>query len=75
MPEKSADLWRQLGAPGVLAHQRFANVDTLDVSGWRVAKGEGLFPKELKPSAISHQPSALTGANETAESQVGSAVF
>jgi methionyl-tRNA synthetase len=46
MPEKSAELWRQLGAPGVLAHQRFANVGTLDVAGWRVAKGEGLFPKD-----------------------------
>ena len=46
MPTKSAELWRQLGAPGVLAHQRFANVATLDASGWRVTKGDGLFPKE-----------------------------
>jgi methionyl-tRNA synthetase len=52
MPTKTAELWRQLGAPGVLAHQRFANVDTLDVTGWRVAKGEGLFPKD-QLSAIS----------------------
>jgi methionyl-tRNA synthetase len=46
MPTKSAELWHQLGAPGVLAHQRFANVATLDVSGWQVTKGSGLFPKE-----------------------------
>jgi methionyl-tRNA synthetase len=46
MPTKSAELWRQLGAPGVLAHQRFANVAALDASGWRVTKGDGLFPKE-----------------------------
>jgi methionyl-tRNA synthetase len=59
MPEKSAELWRQLGGPGVLAHQRFANVDTLDVTGWRVAKGEGLFPKE-QPNTVSHQPSAIS---------------
>ena len=46
MPTKSTELWHQLGAPGVLAHQRFANVATLDVSGWQVTKGSGLFPKE-----------------------------
>ena len=47
MPTKSAELWRQIGAPGVLAHQRFASVAALDASGWRVAKGDGLFPKEI----------------------------
>ena len=46
MPTKSAELWRQLGGPGVLAHQRFADVASLDASGWRVTKGDGLFPKE-----------------------------
>ena len=30
MPAKAAELWRQLGAPGVLAHQRFANVPSSD---------------------------------------------
>ena len=46
MPAKSAELWHQLGAPGVLAHERFANVATLDATGWKVAKGDSLFPKE-----------------------------
>ena len=46
MPVKMAELWRQLGGPGVLAHQRFAEVATLDASGWRVTKGDSLFPKE-----------------------------
>jgi methionyl-tRNA synthetase len=50
MPLKSAELWRQLGAPGVLAHQRFASVAALDASGWRVTKGDGLFPKETSPT-------------------------
>jgi methionyl-tRNA synthetase len=52
MPAKSAELWRQLGAPGVLAHQRFSGVATLDASGWRVAKGDGLFPKEIAAPAV-----------------------
>jgi len=44
MPETAAKLWSQLGGPG--------NVDApakgapeLDVSGWRVKKGDALFPK------------------------------
>jgi len=51
MPAKAAELWRQLGAPGVLAHQRFANVPSLDASGWHVTKGDGLFPKEMAATA------------------------
>jgi methionyl-tRNA synthetase len=50
MPAKSAELWRQLGGPGVIAHQRFAGLDTLDATGWRVNKGEPLFPKEVPAS-------------------------
>ena len=51
MPDKAQELWRQLGAPGVLENQRFANVPSLDVSGWRVTKGDGLFPKEMAATA------------------------
>jgi len=51
MPLKSAELWRQLGAAGVLSHQRFATVATLDASGWHVTKGDGLFPKEIASAA------------------------
>jgi methionyl-tRNA synthetase len=47
LPAKTAELWRQLGGPGIIAHQRFESVATVDVSGWRVTKGDGLFPKEI----------------------------
>jgi methionyl-tRNA synthetase len=46
MPERSEEVWRQLGAPGSVHEQRFASLDALDPSGWRVAKGEPLFPKQ-----------------------------
>jgi len=45
MPEKSQELWTQLGGPGRVEEQRFANVSSLSVGGWRVAKGAPLFPK------------------------------
>jgi methionyl-tRNA synthetase len=45
MPNKAQELWQQLGGPGRVEEQRFANVAALDVTGWRVAKGPGLFPK------------------------------
>jgi methionyl-tRNA synthetase len=50
MPGKAQELWRQLGAPGVVSDQRFDSLESLDAGGWRVAKGEPLFPKE-KPAA------------------------
>jgi len=46
MPEKAAALWTQLGAPGTVADQRFDELEQLDATGWRVKKGEPLFPKE-----------------------------
>ncbi len=49
MPDKAEALWTQLGAPGKACEQRFAALDRLDVTGWRVAKGEGLFPRPLPP--------------------------
>ena len=45
MPTKSQELWALLGGPGNVADQRFSNVDSLDVAGWRVTKGASLFPK------------------------------
>jgi methionyl-tRNA synthetase len=48
MPAKTAELWRRLGAPSDLGGQRFADLMSLDPTGWRVAKGEPLFPKELR---------------------------
>lgn len=47
IPTKAQELWVQLGGPGRVADQRFADVATLDVTGWRVAKGASLFPKPL----------------------------
>lgn len=46
MPERSEEVWRQLGAPGSVHEQRFASLDALDPAGWRVAKGDPLFPKQ-----------------------------
>jgi methionyl-tRNA synthetase len=53
MPEKAEELWRQLGAPGRAVEQRFDRLATLDPTGWRVAKGAPLFPRETaaRPSA------------------------
>lgn len=47
MPAKSQELWSQLGGPGRVEDQRFADVAELSVSGWRVAKGAPLFPKPV----------------------------
>jgi len=46
MPEKAEALWRQLGAPGRVAEQTFTTLASLDVTGWRVQKGDPLFPKQ-----------------------------
>jgi methionyl-tRNA synthetase len=48
LPEKSINLWRQLGGPGDLGAQRLSDLMALDPTGWNVAKGESLFPKEVK---------------------------
>ncbi|GAC1651143.1 MAG: methionine--tRNA ligase [Gemmatimonadaceae bacterium] len=51
MPGKAEALWGQLGAPGSVSAQRFATLETLDVGGWQVKKGEGLFPRPSGESA------------------------
>lgn len=51
MPQKAAVLWQQLGGPGDLAAQRFGNVRALEASGWRITRGEPLFPKEARSEA------------------------
>ena len=48
MPEKAAALWMALGAPGKLDDQRFSAISALDATGWKVAKGEPLFPRAEK---------------------------
>lgn len=50
VPGKSASLWRQLGGPGDVHAQRFAALASLDATGWRVTKGEPLFPKDAVKS-------------------------
>ncbi len=47
MPEKAQTLWQQLGGSGAVAAQRFADLDVLDAAGWRVHKGDGLFPRPV----------------------------
>ena len=44
MPERAAELWAQLGAPG-RADAPGSLSDRIEVRGWRVKKGEPLFPK------------------------------
>jgi methionyl-tRNA synthetase len=50
MPNKAQELWTQLGAPGVIADQRFESLASLDATGWHVKKGDSLFPKEKPPA-------------------------
>ncbi len=49
MPSKAEELWRQLGASGEAAAQRFETVGALDPTGWTVARGQPLFPKDQDP--------------------------
>jgi methionyl-tRNA synthetase len=51
MPVKAQELWEQIGGTGSVNDQRFADVKSLDVTGWRVAKGASLFPKPQTPAA------------------------
>jgi methionyl-tRNA synthetase len=45
MPQKARALWAQLGAPMEIDDVRVDSLAALDPSGWRVTKGEALFPK------------------------------
>jgi len=45
VPTKAQALWTQLGAPGRIEDQRFDALMKLDATGWKVRKGEPLFPK------------------------------
>jgi methionyl-tRNA synthetase len=51
MPGKMQELWIQLGAPMPLASLRSGDVFDIDVSGWKVTKGDALFPKENTATA------------------------
>ncbi len=47
MPVKAEEVWSQLGAPGSVHEQRFNGLASLDATGWKVQKGESLFPKPV----------------------------
>jgi methionyl-tRNA synthetase len=45
MPHKAQAMWELLGAPGRVEDQRFDALASLDAAGWKVRKGDPLFPK------------------------------
>lgn len=49
MPTKTAELFKQLGAPPRMriAFRDLAVQDNIDPTGWRVMKGDPLFPKKI----------------------------
>lgn len=52
MPGKAEALWTALGGPGTAAGTTLAAAEALDCTGWRVTKGEGLFPRpEPRPES------------------------
>jgi methionyl-tRNA synthetase len=50
LPHKAAALWRTIGAPGEVLAVRFGDVPALDAAGWRVTKGDPLFPRPVAPT-------------------------
>jgi len=48
MPQKMQSLWTQLGGPGDVAGQRLDHA--VQPRGWKVTRGEVLFPKPAAPS-------------------------
>jgi methionyl-tRNA synthetase len=50
MPERAQEVWRQLGGPGSVHDQRIGPQEgPLDPTGWRVVRGDALFPKDTAP--------------------------
>lgn len=47
IPEKAQAAWRQLGGPGRVEDRRMASLDSIDTAGWRVSRGDPLFPKPV----------------------------
>ncbi|MBA2686745.1 MAG: hypothetical protein H0U64_01465, partial [Gemmatimonadaceae bacterium] len=48
MPVKAQELWESLGGPDRLESRKEFALDSIDVTGWNVTKGAGLFPKPDK---------------------------
>jgi methionyl-tRNA synthetase len=53
MPEKAQQLWKSLGAPGDVSDQRLEGLLRLDPAGWKVVRGQPLFPREQRADAAS----------------------
>jgi methionyl-tRNA synthetase len=51
MPGKAQALWAMLGGPGEVAARRWPTLELPDPTGWRVTKGEPLFPREVATAA------------------------
>lgn len=49
MPDKAQALWASIGGSGSVHTLRFPVLASLDVGGWRVTKGEPLFPRDAPP--------------------------
>jgi len=49
IPTKAQALWEALGAPGSVHDCRWPTIAPVDAAGWRVTKGEALFPREEAP--------------------------
>jgi methionyl-tRNA synthetase len=45
IPAKSQQLWAQLGGPGEVQAYLIDRLAELDPAGWRVKRGEALFPE------------------------------
>ena len=45
IPGRSQELWGQIGGPGSVMEQRFEGLEHLNPTGWRVTKGDPLFPR------------------------------
>ena len=56
MPTKVEAVWTQLGAPGTVAAQRIDALSALEPAGWRVQKGDGVFPRPAPPAAPDTAP-------------------
>ena len=51
LPGKAQALWAMLGAPGDVHARPWPTRAVPDVAGWRVTKGEALFPREATPTS------------------------
>ena len=52
MPNKAEALWTQLGGPGSAGAVPYAQLASLQTTGWYVKKGDGLFPRPESPDPV-----------------------